>query len=246
MRGLIFIVLLGLILPACKKAEDRKCFKSAGEEVTTEVSLPSFNQLFLGPHINFTLVQDTTEYMRIKAGENLIKHVTSELIDGVLEIRNTNKCNFLRSYKKQIDVELHIKNLTRIQYEGTKPLYCSNTLQQPELRLVIRDGAGKVNLNFQGARLHTVVTNGWGNFDLNGSVDYLKLEIGGSGFGSTYDMQVNDSLHVISNSSENVKVNADGILFRCETNSRGNIWYKGYPTFLDFNRYGDGDLLDKN
>ena len=184
--------------------------------------------------------------MRVKAGENLIKHVTSELIDGVLEIRNTNKCNFLRSYKKQIDVELHIKNLKRIQYEGTKPLYCSNTLQQSELRLVIRDGAGKVNLNFQGARLHTVVTNGWGNFDLNGSVDYLKLEIGGSGFGSTYDMQVNDSLHVISNSSENVQVNADGILFRCETNSRGNIWYKGYPTFLEFNRYGDGDLLDKN
>ena len=43
--------------------------------------------------------------MQSKGGENLLNFITTEIIGGKLIIQNTNRCNFLRSYKKVVVVE---------------------------------------------------------------------------------------------------------------------------------------------
>lgn len=237
---------LVILLASCKKPAERKCWKSAGEDSELIIDLPEFKEVLLGPHVKFTLVQDTSFYAVIKGGKNLIQHIQFAYNDGLLEITNENKCNFLRSYKKEIEVELHFDQIEKIQFEGTKPLECKNQLQQDYFAFVIRDGAGRVNLNISGINLNFLVTHGWGNFDLKGKLNYLKLETNGSGFGTTYGLQVNDSIHVISNSSEDVNVNVDSGLFRAQTKNLGNVYYKGSPLFLEFNRYGTGDLINDN
>jgi hypothetical protein len=72
------------------------------------------------------------------------------------------------------------------------------------------------------------------------------MDIRDNGFGDAYDLQVNESLNVVSYSSEVIKINAEGAQFRAEVGSNGDLWYKGNPTFLEYNRYGTGELLDKN
>lgn len=245
MKFLYAIVIL-LVFFSCKKAEDRACVKSAGDEATREIVLPDFNRLFLGPHINYTLVQDTVNKMIVSGGKNLLNFVTSDVSDGLLSIENKNKCNFLRSYKKEINVELHFKNIINVLFEGTKPLVCKNQLQLNDVVFVIRDGAGNVDLDLSANSLSMIVTHGWGNFNLHGQVNYLRLEVRSNGFGDAYDVQVNDSVHVISNTQGLIKVNGNNALMRAELIIDGDVWYIGNPSYLDVQKYGNGELIDKN
>jgi len=246
MRDLIIVLSVAIMVLGCKKPENRSCAKFTGKNISKEVKLNEFNRLFLGPHLKYILVQDTEEKVVISGGENLVNFIKTEIKDGLLSIRNENKCNFLRSYKKEVTVELHLKKIHNIQFEGTKELICSNTLNLDDVVLVIRDGAGKVNLDLNANSLQTVVTNGWGNFDFKGIVNYLKLEIKANGFGTTYDLDVVDSVHVLTKTQETVSVRFSNGLNRVEVNGGGDVWYKGSPSNLFFNQYGTGQLLDKN
>ena len=246
MRYIVPFILLFVVV-SCKKAEDRSCMKVAGENGEKEVTLAEFDNLFLGPHLKFILVQDTENKMILRGGKNLLNFVSSEVVNGELRIENKNKCNFLRSFKKKIiEVELHLTDIVNIQFEGTRALTCQNQLVQNDLTLVIRDGAGNVNLNLQANSLNTIVTHGWGNFDLNGNVNFLGLTVGGNGFGNSSDLIVNDSMYVISSTPEDLTVNCNGALMRAEIGSSGNIYYHGTPSFLEINDYGDGAVIDNN
>lgn len=245
MRFLIVISLFSLLF-ACKKAEDRKCWKSAGEDSSLTIHLPDFKKMTLGPHIRYTLVQDTSCYAIVRGGKNLLNFIQFEMPEEELYITNGNKCNFLRSYKKEVSVELHVRELDFIQYEGTKELICLNTLNQDYTSVVIRDGAGKFNLDINCYNLNFVITHGWGNFNLSGNVNYLRMEANGSGFGNAYSLVINDSVNVISNSSADLRIRANNIPFRVQTNSLGDVYYKGIPSYLEFNKYGEGNLIDEN
>ena len=245
MKVTAYIILI-LIVFSCKKPEDRACIKSTGELKTVEINVPTFDKLWLGPHMKYVLVQDTVEKVVISGGENLLNFITTNVENNTLVITNENKCNFLRTYKKNITVEIHVKDLIKVEFEGTKELSCQNQLVQNNVLFLIRDGAGEVNLNLLANSLTTIVTHGWGNFKLEGTVNFLKLEVKSNGFGSTYNMDVNDSIYVISTTAENIAVNCDNALMRAEIGSIGDIEYKGFPSFLQLDKYGSGELIDNN
>lgn len=246
MRGSLLIILGLLFLIGCKKSEDRVCFKSGGEHTIKEVSLMSFNRLELGPMVRYILVQDTVEKVVVSGGKNLVNFIETSIEDGKLKIENANKCNFLRNLSLEVVVEVHFKSMFNVLFEGTKPLSCKNQLNIPFLTFVIKDGAGLCDLNVKSDALTLVVTNGWGNFELHGETGFLKLDIRTNGFGTSYDLNVRDSINVISSSSELVKITADTIPLRVEVASYGDVWYIGTPTSVEYNRYGEGELIDKN
>jgi len=245
MRIILPIITIMLFL-GCEKSEDRSCFKAVGGETNKEIPLGSFNQLYLGPHLKYVLIQSDEEKVVLYGGKNLLNFIETTVEDGKLSIRNKNQCNFLRSYDKMVTVHVYLKDVINVLFEGTHELSCFNTLNLGNLTFVIRDGAGAVDLDLNAQSLHLVVTHGWGNFMLRGQVEYLDLQINSNGFGSTYNMNVLDSLHVKSNTSELVKVNANNCSFRAQTLSSGDIWYVGVPSFLEFYGYGSGNLIDKN
>lgn len=246
MKILIVFIAFATVLLSCKKAEDRACFKSVGVEITEEIELESFQTLFLGAHINFILVQDTVEKVVLTGGKNMLNFISANVVDGELTITNDNKCNFLRTYKKSITVEVHLININQIEYEGTTPLTCANQITCPQLLVIIKEGAGQFNLDLNNEKLFTNISNGWGNMKITGSTKYAKLEANSNGFIDAYDLNVQDSLHVISKTPNTIKINAENTLLRSETASKGDIWYVGTPSLIDHNQYGTGELLDKN
>jgi hypothetical protein len=245
MRYLLYIAFIGALF-SCKKAEDRTCLKGAGEESVKEVIVPSFDRLDLGPHLKYVLVQDTVEKLVLRGGFNLLNHVETSVSEGLLTISNGNKCNFLRNYKKEIEVEIHFQDIKNVHFEGTKELKCSNTLILNDLSFTIRDGAGRVNLDVNANSLQMLVTHGWGNFDINGNVNFMKLEVRSNGFGNTEGMTVVDSIYVLQSSAENVSINSNNTLLRAEIGGSGDVLYKGTPTQIDLNNYGTGELVDNN
>ena len=114
------------------------------------------------------------------------------------------------------------------------------------MTFLIRDGAGPVTLNFNADAIYATISHGWGDFTFNGTVNYANLNVRSNGFCNTYGLKIINSLTVISNTQGYVKVNANNVKFKSQTVLDGNIYYKGIPSLITFNRYGKGDLIDAN
>ena len=245
MRFLIPIMLL--ILVSCKKSEDRSCFKFVGDSATKEIALESFDKLFMGPHLKYVLVQDTIEKVILHGGENLLNFIETRIDEeGRLNINNNNECNFLRDYDKMVTVEIHVKKITNIMFEGSERVECQNQLITDYLTLTITDGTGEFKLNVDAISLHRIVTHGWGNFTLYGETNYLNMLVRSNGWANSYNMLVHDSLHVINKSSETLKINPGGADLKAQIHGEGSIWYINTPTSIEYNKYGGGELVDKN
>lgn len=245
-KRFVQIVFVSILLFSCQKPEDRSCWKSVGEETTLEIVLPFFNKIELYEHLEYVLVQDSVEKIVIKGGKNLVNFVKSEVKDDLLILTNENKCNFLRSYKKKLKVEIHFTELINIHFEGTDSLTNLGTLEFNWMTFLIRDGAGPVRLNFNAHSIFASISHGWGDFVFTGTVTRANLNIRSNGYCDTYGMVVTDSLTVISNTQGTTKVNANGTKFKAQIDADGDILYKGTPISVKLNQYGAGELIDAN
>jgi len=246
-KYLIFVISI-LILTACKKAEDRACFKNAGEATSLTIALPDFDKLKVGGHIEVVLIQDTENKAVIHGRKNLIKHIEAEINDqGFLELTNKNKCNFLRSYpKNKIKVELHFVTLNELRFEGTDDLTCQSTIHTNHFKMVIQDGGATVYLDLDCTYFEAVQGHGYGNFVAKGSCKNLHAKITSNGYCDISQMQVENSLVFISSTPVSSFINLDGSNATVEINGSGNVKYIGYPASLQLNRYGKGDLINFN
>lgn len=243
---IFLVILLGLSFVACKKSEDRRCVKTAGDDAELVHFVDSFDKLDIGPRIKVILVQDSVEKVIVRGGANLVNFIQLDVADGKLTIINDNTCNFLRSYKHEIEVEIHLINLVNVLFKGTKELSCQNQLDLPYLTFLIEEGAGKCNLNLKCHSLFLGSGFGWGNYEVVGETNYLKIDLRANGFGDFYGLNTHISATIISASSERMKVNLDDASVQLETSSFGDIWYIGTPTFLEYYQYGEGELIDQN
>lgn len=246
MRPLQLFGIIALLVIGCGKPEDRDCFKTVGDDTTLEIVPPSFNKILLREHLEYVLVQDSVEKIVLHGGKNLLNFVNVEIVDDVLEISNENKCNFLRTYKRKIKVEIHFIDLLNIHFEGTEALTNKGVLEFNWLTFLIRDGAGPVKLNFNAQSVNATISHGWGDFTFTGNVGYANLNVRSNGYCDTYGMQVQDSLTVISNTQGSVKVNANNVKLKAQIDADGDIYYRGIPTSIKLNQYGNGELINDN
>lgn len=242
--GTIFLVLL--LLFSCKKQEDQTCIKSIGAIDSKEIQLDAFSHVYMGPHLKYKLIQDQTNKVVINGGGNLLNEIDVRVENQKLVIENANKCAFLRPYDEVVEVEIHFVDIVNIEFEGTNEVVCADTLQLSDLTVLIRDGAGAFNLKLNANSLNLLISHGWGNYNVSGNVNFANFQISSNGFGTSNDLKVLNELIVISSTSGLIEVNADLCSFLAEINSSGSIYYKGIPSYLQFNNYGTGELVDKN
>lgn len=246
MKSVILIV-IGILLFGCKKAEDRSCWKVAGNQSSKIVELEDFSTLFLGAHIEYTLIQDSMDYVEIIGAENLLNLVSTNIEGEKLSVENKNKCNFLRSYKKKgIHMNIHFTSLHNIEFQGTEYLRNEGVLNLPYFTLTIKDGAGPVELTINSNEVYASVSHGYGDFTLHGSTNYGNFNLNSNGFCNTRDFQINDSIDIISNTSMLTRFNVDNAQTRVEIKNIGNVEYLGTPSSLEIEQFGTGEVLDGN
>lgn len=245
-KRLLPLFLLLFFISSCKKAQDRNCLKSTGKMRSKEILLTSFSRLKLYENVEFVLVQDSLNKVILTGGENLLNKISTIVLDEVLTIKDMNKCNFLRSYSKTIKAEIHFKDLSVIDYFGTKPLSNIGILKFSNFSLSFSKGSGSVKLQMNTDLFSANIASGYGDFTLTGTVNYADIKVSGNGYCDTYGLIVNDSIAVVSNTVGSLKINADHVDLRAETKNGGNIYYIGAPSIKVFNKYGKGDLINSN
>jgi hypothetical protein len=243
-RSTLLFLLFGFLF-SCKKAENRTCFKSTGQEIEKEVFLSPFHKVKLNFRIDYILVQDSLDKVVLRGGGNLLNHIQLQVENDCLTLKNDNKCSFLRSYQKKIIAEIHYTDITDLEYRGNESVRNIGVLKTSIFLFKMLEGTGSVNLNIEADHIRTY-TSGYGDFIFSGSAKYMNIVANSNSFCDVNEMAVTDSMTVISNTAGLLKIKPDLIKLRAETKRSGNIWYLGQPIIQIYHRYGSGELVNKN
>lgn len=244
MKNRILIFSLLLLFASCEKAENRTCWKSSGKQTEKIVPLADFNLLEIGQHLNVTLIQDTENFAVIKGAEKLINLIETKVESSKLTLLNKNKCNFLRSYKKKdIHVFLHFKELINIEYDGSETLDSEGVLVIDNLTFYVKDGAGTINLNLKSNYVFASVGKGYSDLNFTGTTNYANFKITSNAYCNMNDFLIQDSIDFISNTVVPCKININNAKSRIQSETTGDIIYRGAPLSLKKNEFSSGKII---
>ncbi len=220
----LFICLTILSFCGCKKS---KCFKSTGKEVEYEQELGYFNELELYDKINIILFQDTIEKAIIRGGANLVSFVSLQINDGRLIVKDDNKCNYLRTYKRQLEVEIHYTDLNYIYYESSGIVSTKNAIQANILKIESVDGSQELNLEIEVDSLELQFGVGPGDINLSGYSNYSYCFLAGNGMINCANLD-SKRFYVNNSGTGDITINASEAI-GVELYHLGDVKYLGNP-----------------
>lgn len=239
-RILLFAIIV--VLNACVK--ESACIKPTGKQaVETRVISNEITHITLKDKLNLVLRQDSIASLTIEGGENLLKYVRARQKGTELELKNDNKCNFLRSYKEEITVYLSLPNIKYINYTGFGNITNIGELKLNEFTFETRNGTGSINLTVDAQKISVLQHTGPADFTLNGKSKFSYLFSGGSGWLTCKNL-ISENTHVNHDGTGNVILTATNSLL-IELTSIGNIEYYGNPSVTISQHTGRGKLIKK-
>ncbi len=237
----LLLITTVVILSSCEKEHMLDCFKSAGEETTEFRNATTFMNIDLQDNVDLIIHPDTTPYIKVTAGENLIDGIITELSGSTLYIRNENKCNWVRSFKNTYTVEVGMDKPSLIHYTGTGNVSCLDTIRSDEFTFDCFNGSGTIKFLFNCKKTH--LNNHVGRSDIHAWGTTLESYVYINDVGILEASGLNaDYTYVRSSTTGDCHVNAKD-QFGYEIRYNGNIFYSGNPVFFNEVRIGTGKLI---
>jgi hypothetical protein len=241
MRLLPYIALL-VILWACQKAPERTCWKGAGPVETIQLPLASFSYLHIYPHMEVVLVQDSLNYIEWLAGGNLQSFLSATIDNDTLQLRNQNRCGFLRYRRGDVKAVVHFTALKELHLDNSEAVRTSNKWIAEDMLIFLKEGVGAVNLLIDAQKASIRNQYGWQTLRLAGTVSALFVDLDGSAALEAPVLQVQDSISFRSASPLSSWLRADQIKLKAQLYGEGNLYYSGTPLFILKSEYGNGKV----
>jgi hypothetical protein len=166
--------------------------------------------------------------VEVIAGKNLIKSIETTVTNGVLTISNSNRCNFMRGYKRVVHVNVTLPYLQKINNGGVGGVWFEEDFSQDTLRAWI-ESTGDTHVKGHFKYLQTS-SNGNGDMYLSGSCDSLYIFTMGANFVRAEDLTVSKYAFIHTFTLGDCFINATGLKrLDYSIESEGNIFYKGLP-----------------
>lgn len=240
-KNLGWILLPGLFFYGCRKENLCDCFKGRGSEKTEIRTVSPFHKLVVHDKIDvyYTQSLDSSYEVKIQTGKNLIKLVKVKAENDVLEIRNGNKCNFVRGDKNDIKVFVKAPYIHFIEQQGVGKIYCVNTITQDYVDYNIRN-SGDVYLDVNCTRVIGHM-HGIGDVYIKGNCNEHATHVTGQGFVNAYDLNsVYTWIYFYSNGKAMLTASDKLIGFVMST---GNIYLRGLAQNVDVQIAGKGKFI---
>jgi hypothetical protein len=208
-------------------------------------AIEHFSEIRVYDKIDLNVIQGPEFKIEINAGENLLRNIKTTVENHVLSIRNKNKCNFVRGYKKKITVNVTMPKIIRVFNEGVGTVRIPNLNQDSVF--IRAENSGDIYLD---GFFKKVTTSSHGNGDiyLSGACDSLYSYLFGTNFLKAHDFKINNFVFIetISIGDANIKAPENGTL-ECNIWRSGNIYYTGNPSVIrDFSDGSAKGRLIKN
>jgi len=185
-----------------------------------------FDQVrFRGPG-TLKITQTNEESLTVHAPAYVIKHIISEVKDGVLYVGyKSPKVTPLRVLKEVISFDLRVKDIREISVTGSGAVIVPD-LDNDTVCVEI-NGSGKVNLGHLTADNFRATIQGAGHIRAQGDVETQAIVVNGSGKVMS-DHLVSDFARVILNGSGKVSMSVSDEL-NVVINGSGEVSYGGFP-----------------
>jgi len=237
----IFILSIGLFT-SCKKGAVTDCFYSTGSVETELRSIDNFNSILLRDNVNLILQKSDSNSIVVEAGSNLINGIVTDVgNNGILEIRNDNNCNWIRSFESPINVYLSFVDIDSIEYRSIGDISTTGTFVTEDLWLMAHEGAGLINMELDVNTLHCSLHYGTMDIVLTGKSGLSYVFSSGFGLINMADMESNFA-YINNKSSNNMYIRAKTHL-GATIESIGNIYYTGNPETITLSNIGTGELI---
>jgi hypothetical protein len=242
-KNSILVVLFSCLIffISCKKQNDCDCIKSRGAPVNEirTVTTP-FTTLESFDKIEVYYIQDTTVTtctVKVSTGKNLLSNISTEVVGGILQIKNLNKCNFVRS-NNDVTVYVTAPHIYSFVQEGVGNIY-TTTITQDSVRYNV-DNSGDIHLDLN---VYTVRGRlyGAGDVYLNGVGQYHLVYASGECFINAQNLQTFYS-YVVYQSTGEAHVNVSNQL-DAEIDYTGNLYYSGGATIIHRVGTGSGQII---
>jgi hypothetical protein len=186
---------------------------------------------------NLYIEQGATEEFIVRAEENLLPYIITEVQGGILEIRTRSNVSLEPTWP--IEYHLTVVSLESVILSGAGDVIISNLIT-PQLALRL-SGVGNVEVtNLEGDELD-VVLSGVGNLDISGTVDVQRLNITGLGDYDASDLTSLDAvISIVGNDTQTATVRVSDML-TVTINGDGMVFYIGDP-FVDSDITGSGSV----
>ncbi|HNY01538.1 MAG TPA: head GIN domain-containing protein [Bacteroidales bacterium] len=235
------LILPGLfLLPSCSK-DGGRCLTPAGRVITQVREVSGFDSIRVLDNINVILSPGSEPRVTVEAGENIIGGITTEIVGRELVLRNTNTCNWLRSYSSPHDVRVTATSLLKIHYDGSGNISCTDTIRSGYLKIDLWGGCGTIDLKINVTNGFFLQHMGTATMELSGICNVSSVFAGDYGL-LRLDRLRTGYTFVTNSSSNDCYVNANHALDATIT-SIGNIYYSGDPGEIKYSITGSGRLI---
>ena len=237
------LLALGIIFTftTCSKDHLFDCLTSTGNTIYQWRNAGKFTNLNLQNDVDVVLYFDTTNFIRVTAGEHLIDGIITELSGNTLYIRNENRCNWVRSFKNQYVVEIGMDSITKIDTYGAGNITCHDTITCHDFYFDAWNATGTANFLFHNQYIH--LNNNVGRVDIHaaGRTDVAFGNIADVGTLDAKNLSC-DLWYFRTNSTGDSHLTANNTL-EAEIQYTGNVYYSGAATNVRRTGSGSGMLI---
>ncbi len=233
--GFVAVVLLS----SCGK--NGLCVRGSGPVVSETRSLASFNKITLDVSADIYLTQDSVQSVIIKAQENILDILETEVVNGRLKIDFDRNC--VKNHD-QINIYITVADIREVDIQGSGDVIALSPISTSDLSFEI-DGSGSIQVPHVTANSIGIDISGSGDASFAGdsTVNYLDIDINGSGDIKAFGLPVNH-VKVDIDGSGDARVHALQSLDIYISGS-GNVYYMGYPQ-ITTHISGSGDIINAN
>ena len=191
-----------------------------GKTISEERQVSSIERVSIGSSMNLIIEQSGTESLRIEATENILPYISSEVINGELQIEFSRPGITIRP----INCYVSVKDLKSIKVSSSAKVKCDNL--KVENLAVNMASSSSGNLNVSVKDLELLIASS-ASLTISGEAELQNTTVNSSGSLDASDLVTRDCKIKVNSSGEatvNVTDNLDATV-----NSSAELNYKGNP-----------------
>ena len=209
----------------------------SGTVAEEQRSLPAFHTIEVSKGIDLFIRQGNTQKVMVKADDNLLNRVKTEVNGGTLTIHPEGSIR----QAKALDVYITVQSIERIEANSGSDVRGESILKSETLALKMGSGSD-VDLDLRVGQLTCNLSSG-SDVSLSGEADLFVAEAsGGSDINARKLLVRKCTLHVSGGSDAHIHVEGE---LEVEASSASDVYIKGNPQILSQRASGGSDIRSR-
>lgn len=243
-RKVAWVSILILMIVSCKKKEDRSCWKGHGEETSIEIPLDSVGNWVLNKKIKYRIFEDSTRKLVVKGGVNMVNQIEAVNDNYQMTISNKNKCDFMRSADRSVEVEIHYPHIKEMYIEPSDSVVFETTMTPDSLWIEVREAGGSMVIDVDTKFVSVVVSHGTANYVISGQSQKAEIKVQHNGYADARDFYAL-SYFAYQNSTADLYIDIENSGALVVIDGTGNVYSTGTPIWLIEEGKGTGEHIQQ-